>query len=200
MRVTTVLSFCLLLLIGCTSGTARPNAEEEAAAKKEEPTPKPIVREAPPVDAEADARTLQQRLDDASVEAAVTQRLLRESRLRVFDFDPEVVNGHLLLRGDVNTEKQARRAEQLAAQVSGVTAIHNDVLIRGAYTLAEADEKRASAPELQDDSRSNVYHTVRSGESLWTIAKKYQASVDRLKSLNDLRSGTLRPGQRLRVR
>jgi len=151
------------------------------------------------VNAEADARTLQQRMDDASVEAAVTQRLLREDRLRVFDFKPEVVNGHLLLTGDVNTEEQARRAEQLAARVSGVTAIHNDVLIRGAYTLAEADEKRASAPEVQGDGQ-NVYHTVRSGESLWTIAKKYQASVDRLKSLNGLRSGALRPGQRLRVR
>jgi LysM repeat protein len=43
-------------------------------------------------------------------------------------------------------------------------------------------------------------HTVRSGETLSEIAEHYHLSVTQLKSLNGLRSNTIRAGQRLRVR
>ncbi|MEL6188394.1 MAG: LysM domain-containing protein, partial [Myxococcota bacterium] len=44
-------------------------------------------------------------------------------------------------------------------------------------------------------------HRVQEGESLWIIARRYDTSVDRLRSLNGLRSGAiLSIGQVLRVR
>jgi len=46
----------------------------------------------------------------------------------------------------------------------------------------------------------NKYHTVRKGETLSKIASKYHTSVNKLKSLNHLRSTTIRVGQRLLVR
>jgi LysM repeat protein len=53
-----------------------------------------------------------------------------------------------------------------------------------------------------DDSTSAddeaVYHTVRQGDNLWDIARKYQVSVDQIRRLNDVQS--LRPGERIRVR
>ncbi|MCZ6725876.1 MAG: LysM peptidoglycan-binding domain-containing protein, partial [Acidobacteria bacterium] len=40
-------------------------------------------------------------------------------------------------------------------------------------------------------------YTVRRGDSLWIIARRYATTVDRIKRDNALRSNTLRPGQRL---
>ena len=44
------------------------------------------------------------------------------------------------------------------------------------------------------------HHTVRSGESLWTISQRYRVTIAQLRTWNDMPVGTvLRPGQRLRV-
>jgi membrane-bound lytic murein transglycosylase D len=40
-------------------------------------------------------------------------------------------------------------------------------------------------------------YTVRRGDSLWNIARRFGTTVDRIKRDNGLRSNTLRPGQRL---
>jgi nucleoid-associated protein YgaU len=42
-------------------------------------------------------------------------------------------------------------------------------------------------------------HRVRRGESLWTIARQYGASVSRLRAANDLRSDRIYAGQTLKV-
>ena len=46
---------------------------------------------------------------------------------------------------------------------------------------------------------SKRYHSVRRGENLSVIAKRYRVSVTKLKSLNGMRGSTIRPGQKLRV-
>jgi LysM repeat protein len=43
-------------------------------------------------------------------------------------------------------------------------------------------------------------HIVRSGESLWSIARKYDTTVKELKKLNGLATDRLRAGQKLVVR
>ena len=48
--------------------------------------------------------------------------------------------------------------------------------------------------EVQPD-----YHLVRQGDSLWTIARKYNTSIKRLRERNKLSSNTLRIGDRLVV-
>jgi LysM repeat protein len=42
-------------------------------------------------------------------------------------------------------------------------------------------------------------HTVKNGETLYSISKKYQMSVDSLKKLNNLRGNTIKKGQKLKV-
>lgn len=44
------------------------------------------------------------------------------------------------------------------------------------------------------------YHTVKKGESLSSIANKYDTSVDKIKKLNNLRSSVIQPKQRLIVK
>lgn len=43
------------------------------------------------------------------------------------------------------------------------------------------------------------YYTVKSGDSLWSIAKKYDTTVDELKRINNLTSNTLSIGQILKL-
>ena len=48
---------------------------------------------------------------------------------------------------------------------------------------------------------STVYYTVRSGDTLWDIARAFETSVEALKSWNDIQSpASLRAGTRIRVR
>jgi osmotically-inducible protein OsmY len=192
-------------LAGCASaesdgsaGTADTStvstASTEAPAAPSTPTapPSPVP--------ENDDRSLGQKLEDASLEAQVQRALVRERSLRVFDFSPTVVRGTLTLRGDVNTADQYRRAQRVAGSVDGIEAIANELTLGGRPAteerLAAADEASSS----DDAPDTAVYHTVRAGDTLWDIARKYSASVDQIRALNNLRGDGVRPGQRLRVR
>jgi LysM repeat protein len=188
-----------LLLSACSSDRSpdSPSADSSATATQtvsESRSPDPST----PTEVETnDERSVAQKLADASIEAKVKRALIRESSLRVFPFRPTVVNGHLVLRGDVNTPDQYRRAERIAGQVDGVTAVTNRLTMGGrAVTEARLEEGAEQSPE----ETSAVYHTVRQGDNLWDIARKYGASIQQIKNFNDLRSNNLRPGQRIRVR
>ncbi len=65
-------------------------------------------------------------------------------------------------------------------------------------------ESTLSAPEVtprpQPSSSDIKYHTVRSGETLWAIAKKYGMGLEEIKRLNGLRSDRIAAGQKLKVR
>lgn len=56
----------------------------------------------------------------------------------------------------------------------------------------------SSADSTGDDGNDN-YYVVKSGDTLWSIARKYNLSVNELKALNNLSSNVLSVGQRLIV-
>jgi membrane-bound lytic murein transglycosylase D len=58
---------------------------------------------------------------------------------------------------------------------------------------------KGNSASAQKASVSKRYYSVKRGDNLSRIADRYNLSVTRLKSLNGLRSNTIRPGQRLRV-
>lgn len=53
---------------------------------------------------------------------------------------------------------------------------------------------------VDQETQSNSYYTVKSGDSLYKIAQAFDMTVNELKSLNDLSSNTIRVGQQLTVR
>ncbi len=197
---------CLFGLSGCTLGSSHSTSSE--AAPSEAPSASasqdaPASRQATPTTSTGkDARSVADRLQDASVETRIRQQLVRREALRLFDFTPESVNGRVLLRGDVNTASQRRLAARIARSVEGVAALDNQVTVQGQSpaALAEANKTADKAGNDGSTPSSAVYHTVESGDSLWKIAREYQASVDQLRELNDLNAGGLQPGERIRVR
>jgi membrane-bound lytic murein transglycosylase D len=81
------------------------------------------------------------------------------------------------------------RGERFAADFPGVQ--------RRAAQLAarEAAEERAAAARRAASVRR---HTVRNGESLWTIARRYDTTVRKVQAANGMgRRNRIRPGQRL---
>jgi LysM repeat protein len=50
------------------------------------------------------------------------------------------------------------------------------------------------------DPDGNVYHEVLYGQTLWSIAIAYETKIDEIKSLNNLLSNDIQPGQRLLVK
>lgn len=76
------------------------------------------------------------------------------------------------------------------------------IALRSAAVPARArggDELPAVSPRTPSDKSSNT-HTVQSGETLYTIARKYGLTVDALMALNDLKEATVYQGQVLTVK
>ncbi len=60
-------------------------------------------------------------------------------------------------------------------------------------------------PETKPDTPETselgvIYHTIKKGDTLYNIARKYITTVDAIKRLNNLDSNLIRPGEKLRVR
>lgn len=53
--------------------------------------------------------------------------------------------------------------------------------------------------DSDSDTETNIYYTVKSGDTLYNIAKKYDTTVDKLKNINNLTSNLLSIGQVLNV-
>jgi membrane-bound lytic murein transglycosylase D len=60
-------------------------------------------------------------------------------------------------------------------------------------------ERRAKLAKASKAKRSRRMHTVRKGESLWTIARRNDVSVAALKRANGMKGSRLRPGQKIRI-
>jgi len=191
------------MLSGCgrsASSDAGPDSTAAPAAKpvSQAPTsaPSPSAKTASGDAVADDARSVAEKLEDAVVKTRVKQALMRQDELRIFTFEPTVVRGHLELRGDVNTPEQYRQAERVVERVDGVSQVTNE-LTMGGRAVTESRLKRGD--DASGDGKA-VYHTVRPGDTLWEIARRYKAPVEQIRSLNDLRSKSLRPGERIRIR
>lgn len=211
----------IVFSVGCSADEPTPIAE---SAPEET-----IVEEAPAADSIEvvdDERSLERRIEDAAIATQVRIALVDASELKRFEFDPQVVNGRVILQGEVNTQNQRNRAAEIAKGVTGVRDVTNRItaveepMLASETTdttaadtsdqLAQAEEETAEDPaaapsetpesEPPQQAEQATYHTVKSGESLWTISRNYGVTIAQIRRLNDLTSNNLRPGQRLQVK
>jgi len=69
------------------------------------------------------------------------------------------------------------------------------------YSIQAPLPKEKPEPKPETPTKAPArYHTVRSGETLWAVARKYNTSPEAIKSKNGLRSDRLKVGQRLKVK
>jgi LysM repeat protein len=169
---------------------------------------------------QAAAGTLEERVEDARLTSRVLEQLADDSQLRRYTFEAEAIAGRVYVRGDVGTHAMRERVEDVIGGVDGVRGIVNEVgsaepappslepdvpedLIESppiAEEIPEEDPQVEPEPEPEPAQATEEFHTVRSGESLWTIARQHNTSIANIRRLNNLTSDNLRPGQRIRVR
>lgn len=66
---------------------------------------------------------------------------------------------------------------------------------------AEEAAKKKAAEEAKKKAEAAKWHTVKSGESQWSIAHKYGISVDQLRKMNKMTDkSVIQPGQKLRIK
>lgn len=211
----------LSVLSGCAGGTPpeedpSPPAGVEEAVSPEEPTETPT--ESLFASDSAAEGAVARRIRDASLTARVQLALAGTRGLRAHEFDPEASGGHVILRGHVATWAQREQAAVVAAGVSGVASVANELTSteQRPAALAEAPGRSGNASDASPDGAGSAlpeqealpgggaegpaYHTVARGESLWTISRRYDVRVDRIKALNGLTSDAISAGQQLRVR
>jgi LysM repeat protein len=66
-------------------------------------------------------------------------------------------------------------------------------------TIYVGQELSLLAPHTHDTGTTSSSYTVKSGDSLWSIANTYKTTVTNLKSLNNLASDTIKVGQVLKL-
>ena len=95
----------------------------------------------------------------------------------------------------------------LIAKKYGISITHikswnnlNNNLIRPGQNLRVKAEEQKPQPIVNSAGDKIFYHTVRSGDTLWDIAKEYNSTVDSIRKLNHLGgSSKLKPGQKLKI-
>ncbi|WP_343486889.1 LysM peptidoglycan-binding domain-containing protein [Allomuricauda sp. d1] len=64
----------------------------------------------------------------------------------------------------------------------------------------KAASKTSAATSVASNANGSKYHTVREGDSLWTISRKYPGvSIENLREWNGLSSNNLKPGTKLKL-
>ena len=61
------------------------------------------------------------------------------------------------------------------------------------------DIRKKLSRKREKSEQSGAYYTVKTGDTLWDIAKKYGVTIMELRKLNNMRGSRIRPGERLRV-
>ncbi len=62
-----------------------------------------------------------------------------------------------------------------------------------------AEQKKYSVASKRSTTNTISWYKVRSGDSLWAIARKFNLSTEQLKSWNNLKSNRIQPGVRLKI-
>ena len=82
---------------------------------------------------------------------------------------------------------------------SAIKAGRQVVVPTGGSASVVVARQVSTAREPESGSSRGGYHTVRKGQTLGGIAKRYRMSTAQLKSMNNLSGNTIRVGQKLRV-
>lgn len=77
-------------------------------------------------------------IDDAAITTKVKAAMVRDPIVSALQVGVDTFKGTVQLNGFVDTPEQKSRAEQIARNVPGVTAVQNKLTVKGAQTNAAA--------------------------------------------------------------
>ena len=89
--------------------------------------------------------------------------------------------------------------ELFIAHQDSIYARSQDSLMRRPMTMEPVKQQKGSKASASKGG-SGRYHTVKKGDTLSSIARKYGLTVQKLKKMNGLKRDQINIGQRLKVR
>ena len=81
-------------------------------------------------------------VDDSTITAKIKADLLQDNKLTAPDVHVKTYKGVVDLSGFVNRESDISEAGIVARRVSGVTSVHNNLIVKGVVAPPTAAEKR----------------------------------------------------------
>ncbi len=76
----------------------------------------------------------------------------------------------------------------------------NNIQVGQQLIVSESTEQQVSESTQRQISETPVIHTVRQGDTLYSISKQYNTSVANIKTLNNLTDNTISIGQQLKIK
>ncbi len=160
--------------------------------------------------------SLADRLEDLRRETAVRVALAAHTEMRAYEVTVEAADGVVVLSGLVPTLGARDRVVSYVASLPDVRIVRSTLRLEGqpneplgdpvtllqggAADVAEEQREELETPTQGLEEAGPRYYTVRRGDTLYGIARRHETTVSIISQLNNLRSTTVRVGQRLRIK
>lgn len=134
-------------------------------------------------------RPLAALMDDLRLETAVRLAMVGDPRTRPLNPEVDAEAGIVTVTLGALSEAVGAAARDVAERVDGVRRVTG---------LPEASARQRIP--ARSAASATVTHTVRRGETLSSLARRYGTTISAIQRLNELRGTVIRVGQRLRIR
>lgn len=115
---------------------------------------------------------------------------------KVAEYDP--TQNHIVKKGET-LSSIARKYNLTLAQIYRLNNVENFDSIKIGQEIVVGYQEENSLSTDENSFNNNSYHNVVAGETLYRIAKNYNLTVSKLKSLNGLDTNIISIGQQLKV-
>ena len=112
-----------------------------------------------------------------------------------YNYKPIAGSGYYTVKPGDTLWSIARDYGLTVDELKAINNLTSNTLSVGSTLLVKSDN--TSIPPLDEELEGYEYYTVQKGDTLYSIAKKFDLTVDELKNYNNLINNTLSVGQRL---
>jgi len=111
---------------------------------------------------------------------------------------------HIVKWNTISDVRRIRAGHKLTIYLDGPAAGSTVALTTGSTAkiimLADVKKRKPAGGKATAKTAAVSYYKVRTGDSLWTIAKKFQVSARDLRRWNGLRNNMIQPGSKLVIK
>lgn len=112
-----------------------------------------------------------------------------------YNYKPIAGSGYYTVKPGDTLWSIARDYGLTVDELKSINNLTSNTLSVGSTLLVKSDN--ISIPPLEEEVEGYEYYTVQRGDTLYSIAKRFDLTVDELKNYNNLINNTLSVGQRL---
>ena len=125
------------------------------------------------------------------------QLLIPKSKEIEIDIDKDKKGIIYTVKSGDSLSKIAKSYGTTVSKIKSANNLKSDFLKIGQELLIPVEDTKVE--EKKDDEKLGINYVVVKGDNLYSIANKFDVSVDNIKSLNNLKSNTLQIGQILKI-